>query len=107
MESPTVTVRSEADGVYVVACKGEFDQDTVGVLADACDGEASGASLLVVDVAGVLFADSAFLNVLIRLRNTRRLVLAGPVPHQLHRLLELTGALALFEFREEDSAQAG
>ncbi|GHI82908.1 hypothetical protein Sxan_02720 [Streptomyces xanthophaeus] len=106
MVSPAVTVRSEADGVCVVACRGEFDQDTVGALIDACDGEASGARLLVVDVAGVSFADSSFLSALIRLRNTRRMVLAGPVPDQLHRLLELTGTLALFDFREDDGAQA-
>lgn len=106
MELPAVRVRPEADGVCVVVCSGEFDQDTVGMLVDACDTEASGAKLLVLDVARVLFADSAFLNVMIRLRNSRRMALAGPVPHQLHRLLELTGALDLFEVRD-DSTQAG
>lgn len=46
------------------------------------------------------FADSSFLNLLVHLRNTRPLVLQGPLPHQLHRVMELTGALALFEIRD-------
>ncbi|MFB7781152.1 STAS domain-containing protein [Streptomyces vinaceus] len=97
MESPKVTVRTEADSVCVVACSGEFDQDTVGVLQAACDRETIGAQLLVLDVKNVTFADSSFLNTLIRLRNTRPLALAGPLPAQLHRLLDLTGALPLFQ----------
>ncbi|MFB7054867.1 STAS domain-containing protein [Streptomyces vinaceus] len=95
-----MTVRTEADSVCVVACSGEFDQDTVGLLQAACDRETAGCELLVLDVKDVSFADSSFLNTLIRLRNTRRLALAGPLPDQLHRLLELTGALPLFEVRE-------
>lgn len=100
MKTPRVTVRSEADGVDVVVCAGEFDLDTAGVLAAACDREAAGAALLVLDVARVEFADSSFLNVLIRLRNTRPVVLGGPLPAQLRRLLEMTGALELFEVRD-------
>ncbi|MFK0223682.1 hypothetical protein ACIQWN_36540 [Streptomyces vinaceus] len=46
------------------------------------------------------FADPSFLNALILLRNSRSLVLAGPLPHQLERLLEMTGALALFTIRD-------
>ncbi|MFG2988975.1 STAS domain-containing protein [Streptomyces sp. NPDC048257] len=109
MESPKVTVRSEADGVYVVGCAGEFDQDTVGVLRAACEREAADAKLLVLDIRNVVFADSSFLNTMLGLRNTRPLVLEGPLPDQLHRLLELTGALALFRMRDDggDSAQAG
>ncbi|MFB7784897.1 STAS domain-containing protein [Streptomyces vinaceus] len=52
------------------------------------------------DLKKVSFADSSFLNTLIHLRNTRRLALAGPLPEQPHRPLELTGALPLFEVRE-------
>ncbi|EFL19464.1 predicted protein [Streptomyces sp. C] len=52
------------------------------------------------DLAQVSFADSSFLNLLVHLRNTRPLVLQGPLPHQLHRVMELTGALALFEIRD-------
>lgn len=105
MESPRVTVRSEPDGVSVIVCSGEFDLDTNGVLLTACQREA-GAGLLVLDVTQVTFADSAFLNVLIQLHHTRPLVLAGPLPGQLHRLLEMTGALDLFEIRD-NTGRAG
>ncbi|MFD6180673.1 STAS domain-containing protein [Streptomyces goshikiensis] len=105
MESPKVTVRSDGDGVYVVSCAGEFDQDTIGELGATCARLDAGATLLVLDVKNVAFADSSFLNTLIRLRNTRPLVLEGPLPDQLFRLLTLTGALGLFEMRD-DGAQA-
>ncbi|MFE9633368.1 STAS domain-containing protein [Streptomyces sp. NPDC006463] len=106
MESVRVTVRFEADGVCVVVCSGEFDLDTAAALVDACEKEAGAARLLVVDVAQVAFADSAFLNVLLRLRSTRPMVLAGPLPSQFRRVLEITGALDLFEV-QGDSGQDG
>ncbi|MGW6862681.1 STAS domain-containing protein [Streptomyces xanthophaeus] len=105
MESPKVTVRSDADGVYVVSCAGEFDQDTIGELAATCDRLDADPKLLVLDVKNVAFADSSFLNALIRLRNTRPLVLEGPLPDQLYRLLTLTGVLGMFEM-SGDGAQA-
>ncbi|MFK0223676.1 STAS domain-containing protein [Streptomyces vinaceus] len=101
MESPRVTVRWEDDGTAVVVCGGEFDLDTVGALARACEGEATAAELLVLDVTGVAFADSTFLNELLRLRRSRLVVLAGPLPSQLRRMLEMTGALTLFEVRDD------
>ncbi|WP_052713809.1 hypothetical protein [Streptomyces katrae] len=61
---------------------------------------AAEALLLIVDVTSVTFADSFFLNVLIRLRKRRPLILAGPLPHQLEWLLEMTGALVLFTIRD-------
>ncbi|MFK0221287.1 STAS domain-containing protein [Streptomyces vinaceus] len=64
-----MTVGTEADSVCVVACSGEFDQDTIGLLQAACDRETAGCELLVLDVKDVSFADSSFLNTLIRLRN--------------------------------------
>ncbi|MEU3724681.1 STAS domain-containing protein [Streptomyces sp. NPDC031705] len=101
-----MTVRPEADGVCVVVCSGEFDLDTIGRLEAACEREAGGATRLVLDVSGVEFADSSFLNLLIHLRNTRPLLLEGPLPHQLVRLLEMTGALALFEVRDNSRRTA-
>ncbi|MGW9374068.1 STAS domain-containing protein [Streptomyces xanthophaeus] len=106
MESPRVTVRPEPDGVWMVVCSGEFDLDTTGKLAAACDRDAAAVRLLVLDVTGVTFADSSFLNVLIRLHNSRSIVLAGPLPHQLERLLEMTGALALFTIRDGQTPSA-
>lgn len=94
-----MTGGSQADGVRVAACSGEFDRDTVPVPADVCEREAGAAELLVLDVARVTFAGSAFLNLMIRLHRTRPLVLEGPLPHQLFRRLEPSGALGLFEVR--------
>ncbi|MFE7185105.1 STAS domain-containing protein [Streptomyces erythrochromogenes] len=106
MQAPQVTVRAEADGVRVVVCSGEFDLDTTGLLVDACDIRPVPAGLLVVDVRQVAFGDSSFLNALIRLRNTRPLALRGPLPKQLQRMMEMTGALALFDIRDT-TEQAG
>ncbi|MEV7446247.1 STAS domain-containing protein [Streptomyces sp. NPDC091204] len=95
-----MTVRTKADGVRVVVCSGEFDLDTIGLLIEACDAAPASAGLLVIDVRQLAFADSSFLNALIRLRNTRALVLQGPLPSQLRRMMEMTGALALFDIRD-------
>ncbi|MFG2667048.1 STAS domain-containing protein [Streptomyces sp. NPDC048387] len=103
MDSPTVTVRTEVDGTRVLVCSGEFDLDTVATVTAACEQEAAHQQVLVVDVARLGFADSSFLNVLVTLRKRRPVVLVGPLPLQLQRLLELTGALALFEVREPSS----
>ncbi|MFD3720024.1 hypothetical protein [Streptomyces sp. NPDC058674] len=56
------------------------------------------------DVAGLEFADSTVLGVLVRLRHTRNLVLGGPVPDQLRRLLKMAGVLPLFEIRDGTAA---
>ncbi|MFE5724762.1 STAS domain-containing protein [Streptomyces erythrochromogenes] len=104
MELPKVAVKPAADDAVVVICSGEFDMDTVGILAAACERDAADAELLVLDVAWVAFADSSFLNELIRLRNTRQMVLAGPLPAQLRRMLEMTGALDLFQVRGHTTA---
>lgn len=106
MQARQVTVRAEADGVRVVVCSGELDLDTTGLLVNACDIRPVPAGLLLVDVQQVAFGDSSFLNALIRLRNTRPLVLRGPLPGQLHHMLEMTGALPLFEVRDS-TEQAG
>ncbi|MFD6878443.1 MULTISPECIES: STAS domain-containing protein [unclassified Streptomyces] len=89
-------------------CSGEFDMDSVDLLAQACDGEAAAAAaaaeVLVVDVAGLEFADPSFLSVLVCLRRTRKLVLEGPMPDQFRRLLEMTGVLPVFEIRDSTAA---
>ncbi|MCI4079132.1 STAS domain-containing protein [Streptomyces sp. MMS21 TC-5] len=107
MQAPQVTVRAEADDVRVVVCSGEFDLDTTGLLVEACEVGPVPAGLLVIDVRQVAFGDSSFLNALIRLRNTRPLALQGPLPKQLHRMMEMTGALPLFVIRDTTTERAG
>ncbi|MFD3807803.1 STAS domain-containing protein [Streptomyces sp. NPDC058611] len=93
-----VRVEPDVGGVRVIVCAGEFDQDTlepfraVGTAA-AADPE---VRRIVLDLRRVSFADSSMLNQMLMLLRTGRLVLAGPVPHQLDRLLLLTQARDLF-----------
>ncbi|MGZ9928785.1 STAS domain-containing protein [Streptomyces sp. NC-S4] len=99
MITPKVTVGTDAAGVRLVVCSGEFDLDSAGLLVEVCE-EAAPAERLILDVTQVTFADSSFLNALIRLRNDRPLALRGPLPKQLYGVMEMTGALPLFEIRD-------
>ncbi|MEU8464052.1 STAS domain-containing protein [Streptomyces sp. NPDC029003] len=94
----TVRVLPDADGVRVIVCAGDFDLDSVAPLRSAADEAVTAPHLrrIVVDVSGLTFADSSVLNQLMRLLRTGRLVLAGPVPLQLARLLDVTGMAPLF-----------
>lgn len=93
-----VEVRPDEDGVRVIVCVGEFDQDTLLPLRTS--GARAAADLdvrrIVLDVSRVAFADSSMLNEMLLLLRTGRLVLAGPLPDQLARLLDLTQARDLF-----------
>ncbi|MFE5767409.1 STAS domain-containing protein [Streptomyces sp. NPDC056485] len=77
------------DGDNTVVClSGEFDPDTIHVLRQVL--AATDETMhLVVDLSGVTFADSSLLHALLDARH--RIVLAGPLPHQFHRLMDLTG----------------
>ncbi|MGW6414882.1 STAS domain-containing protein [Streptomyces sp. NPDC055055] len=88
------------DGIAQLEAAGEFDVDSVGCLRQALsDAAAEDATCVQLDVSAVTFGDSSFLHVLVRARNdTDRLVLIGPVPHQLSRLFHLTGTTRLFHF---------
>ncbi|MGW2587228.1 STAS domain-containing protein [Streptomyces virginiae] len=95
-----MTGGSQADGVRVAACSGEFDRDTVPVPADVCERETGAAALLVLDVARVTFAGSSFLNLMIRLHRTRPPGTRGTTAPPALRRLEPSGALGLFEVRD-------
>ncbi len=87
-----VRVLPDEGGVRVIVCVGDFDQDTLEPLGQACtDAEDDqGERRIVLDVTGVDFADSSLLNLMVRVLRTGRLVVAGPVPPRLGRLLDLT-----------------
>ncbi|MFD9359587.1 STAS domain-containing protein [Streptomyces sp. NPDC060031] len=93
-----VRVRPDEDGVRVIVCVGEFDQDTLQPLRESSAQAAADPDVrrIVLDVSQVGFADSSMLNQMLLLLRTGRLVLAGPVPPQLGRLLDLTEARGLF-----------
>ncbi|MFI5762436.1 MULTISPECIES: STAS domain-containing protein [unclassified Streptomyces] len=101
-----VKVSPDVDGVRVITCAGEFDQDTLEPLRQAIAGAlADPVDTIVLDVSEVAFADSSMLNEMLRLRRTGRpLVLAGPLNPQMARLFELTSADQIFTIA--DSVEA-
>lgn len=87
-----VRVLPDEDGVRVIVCGGDFDQDTLEPLTQACTAAESdpGVRRIVLDITEVDFADSSMLNLMVRMLRTGRLIAAGPVPPRLGRLLDLT-----------------
>ncbi|MFD5935525.1 STAS domain-containing protein [Streptomyces sp. NPDC060333] len=98
MEQQVLVLPDEGDGVRVIACVGEFDQDTLEAFREAGNPAAADPTVqrIILDVSRLTFADSSMLNEMLRLLRTGRLVLAGPLPPSLKRVFELTGAGTLF-----------
>ncbi|MFE7513177.1 STAS domain-containing protein [Streptomyces sp. NPDC057540] len=92
--------RKRPDGTAILQASGEFDQDSIQRLTRAlADARNDGATRIRLDLTGVTFADSTFLNTLLRAnRPPPALVLIGPLPHHLHRLFALTGTTTLFHY---------
>ncbi|MET9963488.1 STAS domain-containing protein [Streptomyces sp. NPDC006326] len=76
---------------WVVAARGELDQDTLAPLEAALSAAADRYRLVVLDAAAITFGDSSFLNLLLRLHRLTALRIAAP-GEQLRRLFALTGA---------------
>ncbi|MEU9099957.1 STAS domain-containing protein [Streptomyces sp. NPDC048361] len=89
---------SARSGAAILRLAGEFDVDTVGPVRRALEKAAGDDAVrrTVVDVAGVTFADTSLLNVLLDARKDHHLVLAGPVQREVGILLALTGTSGLF-----------
>ncbi|MFB9434477.1 STAS domain-containing protein [Streptomyces showdoensis] len=86
-----------ADGTARLQADGEFDRESVACLERAItDTRGDGATRLLLDLSGVTFGDSSFLNVLLRTHNTGRLVLTGSLPRHLDQLFKLTGTDRVF-----------
>ncbi|RSS13984.1 STAS domain-containing protein [Streptomyces sp. WAC08401] len=77
-------------GAWVVKVEGALDMDSMDPFAQALMAAAHRMPRVVVDASGVIFADSMFLNLLLRVRPETHVVVAAPRPN-LRRLLELTG----------------
>ncbi|MEU9028646.1 STAS domain-containing protein [Streptomyces sp. NPDC048383] len=86
------------DAVRVIVCTGEFDQRTLGPVHEAGTAALTDPAIrrIVLDVSRITFADSSMLNEMFRLRRGSDLILVGPLPNSLQRVLELTQALPLF-----------
>ncbi|MFD3762624.1 STAS domain-containing protein [Streptomyces sp. NPDC058622] len=93
-----VRVLPDEDGIRVIVCTGDFDQDTLYPLNHACTNAADdpGVRRIVLDVTQIAFADSSMLNLMVRMLRTGRLVVSGPVPARLGRVLVLAEVRGLF-----------
>ncbi|MFF9851405.1 STAS domain-containing protein [Streptomyces litmocidini] len=87
-----------SSATWLLSASGEFDVDTIDCLHDALTAaQEAGAERILLDLADVVFGDCAFLHELVRAHHgPSRLVLVGPLPGQIRRLLELTGTYRLF-----------
>ncbi|MFJ9026462.1 STAS domain-containing protein [Streptomyces sp. NPDC102259] len=93
------TVQYEREGAWVVVAHGDYDTNTITPLEEALDTAARKHARVVIDVSGVSFADSTFLNLLLRIHHMTSLRVAGP-PRQLRHLFEITGADTVLDTRE-------
>jgi anti-anti-sigma factor len=87
-------------GIRVVSVSGEFDLETIDTLAHALARVPEGSTGTVLDLAGVVFADSAFLHLLLQTRRDHGtvgtpLVLARPST-TVSRLLHVTDTADAF-----------
>ncbi|MCG7207222.1 STAS domain-containing protein [Streptomyces arenae] len=97
---PLEVVQYEFRGVPVLVAHGDYDPASITPLADALLSAAEKYPTVVVDAAGVGFADSTFLNLLISVHRTTDLRVVAP-PAQLRRLLELTGSDKVLKVRAD------
>ncbi|MER7112649.1 STAS domain-containing protein [Streptomyces sp. NPDC000229] len=91
-------VQYAAGDAWVIAAHGEVDMTTIAPLADALSQAAASHPAVVLDASHLTFADSTFLNVLLRVHGTTSLRIAAPTP-QLVRLFELTAVDTVLDVR--------
>ncbi|MGW2492225.1 STAS domain-containing protein [Streptomyces sp. NPDC001606] len=89
----------ECGGAWVIAAHGSYDIHSVPPLEAALNAAVRKHAKVVLDASGIDFADSSFLNLLIRAHQTGTLRVAAP-PRQLQRLFVITGTDAVLEIRE-------
>ncbi|MER6225451.1 STAS domain-containing protein [Streptomyces sp900105755] len=112
--APDLSVRIDRRAqVFVLTVRGEVDYDDAGDFERAWEAaDRAGMPVTAVDLAGVTFADSMLLNALIRARHRHRadgrtLVLVGPLPAAVGRLLEISGTAELFTVTDVRPGSAG
>ncbi|MFE7513176.1 STAS domain-containing protein [Streptomyces sp. NPDC057540] len=86
------------DGTAHLQATGELDTGNVTCLHQAMtDALGEGATCMRVDLTTIAFGDVALVHTLLHIQDgPARLVLAGPLPRHLRRLLKLTGTTGLF-----------
>ncbi|MEU0410815.1 STAS domain-containing protein [Streptomyces griseorubiginosus] len=100
-------VQHDLNGTWVIVAHGEYDLNNLGPLTEAVETAAAKQQRIALDVSGVTFADSTFLNLLLRINRLTSLRLVAPAP-QFQRVLEITGADAVLDIRAsiEDATTA-
>jgi anti-anti-sigma factor len=93
-------------GLPVFSARGELDLDTLRPLADALTEASETHSTVILDASGITFADSSFLNLLLRIHRRTELRIAAPQA-QLLRLLEITGGDTVLDIRPTLDAATG
>ncbi|WP_353961835.1 STAS domain-containing protein [Streptomyces virginiae] len=85
------------DGALVLVLAGELDSGTMASFRRALgDARAARATRTIIDVSRVVYADSCLIRLLVQAHHRLpRFMVAGPLPPQVHRLLELSGAAAI------------
>ncbi|XMN11141.1 STAS domain-containing protein [Streptomyces griseobrunneus] len=90
----------------VITASGEFDTDEQDLLPAAwAEADEQALPLTVLDLSGVTFGDSSFLDALLQARALhhsagRRLVLVGPLPPSILLLLTVTHVLEHFDIAD-------
>lgn len=77
-------------GTWLVSASGELDTDTIGDLSEDLATAAARYPVVLLDLSGVTFGDSAFLSLLIRVQRTTDLRLIAPTS-SVRQLFALTG----------------
>ncbi|MGW5398706.1 STAS domain-containing protein [Streptomyces sp. NPDC003952] len=97
------------DGTRVLVLAGEFDRGTLVTLRRAlAENKAGPATQTIIDVSGVVHADSGLLRLLVQAHHQLpRFTVAGPLPPQLRRLLELSGAAGILRIAPDVEAARG
>lgn len=101
-ESESAVAATVEDDVFLVKVKGGIDFDSARELAEALE-EARRVDTprTVIDLSGLMFADSAVLHVLLGAQREhraagRRMVVAGPFSQTVRRLFDVTGTADFF-----------
>ncbi|MEU3962790.1 STAS domain-containing protein [Streptomyces buecherae] len=80
----------ECRGACVIVAAGEYDMGSISSLSEALHAAVKDYRKVVLEVCGVTFADSTFLNLLLLIHQRGTLCLVAPSA-QVRRLLEVTG----------------
>ncbi|MER5560073.1 MULTISPECIES: STAS domain-containing protein [unclassified Streptomyces] len=111
-DGPKVLV-TRLDETLLITVSGDTDADDTDDFAAVWEAaHETGPTLTAVDLSAVGFADSMLLNALLEARSRHRaagrpMVLLGPLPPGVHRLLSLSGVLEHFTIVENGPTQAG